>query len=123
MFTFLKAQTASLIATIVDFLITVVVKEMFGATYLVATATGNVIGGITNFMLGRGWVFDAENNIMYRQAIKYVLVWMGSIALNTFGVYVFTHYAGLNYMYSKVLASIIVAFSYNYLLQKRYVFR
>jgi putative flippase GtrA len=123
MFTFLKAQAASLAASLIDFLTTVVAVELLGFWYVPAAALGNVIGGIANFLLGRGWVFSAGDDKMNYQAIRYFIVWTGNICLNVGGVYIFTHFLGITYVISKVVVSLIVGFSYNYFLQKRYVFR
>lgn len=123
MFTFIKAQASSLVASAVDFLATVVAVEILGIKYVPATAIGNVIGGITNFLLGRGWVFSASHDKANYQALRYFLVWVGNICLNVGGVYIFTHFIGIRYEISKIIVALIVGFSYNYLLQKRYVFR
>jgi putative flippase GtrA len=45
MATFIKAQAASLTATIVDFAITVLLKEVFHCWYLLASVLGTVSGG------------------------------------------------------------------------------
>lgn len=123
MFTFLKAQTASIVASVVDFLVTIVAVELFGFWYLAGAVTGTISGGITHFSLGRNWVFHASDKSIPAQAMKYFMVWNGSLMLNASGVYLITHYGGLNYIYSKILSSLLVGFFYNYIIQKKYVFR
>ncbi|GAB3834302.1 GtrA family protein [Pontibacter sp. E15-1] len=123
MFTFLKAQAASLVASAVDFLVTIIAVELCGFWYLAGTTVGTVSGGVTHFTLGRTWVFHAADKTIPAQAIKYFLVWNGSLLLNASGVYVITHYGGGSYVYSKVITSVLVGFFYNYLIQKRYVFK
>lgn len=121
---FIKAQAASLIASIIDFLSTVLLVEVMGWPKVVSGATGTTIGGITNFMLGRHWVFNAPNKRkMHHQAIKYLLVWMGNFVLNTGGLALMVNVFNANYIFSKVLVSLTVGFTYNYLLQKRFVFK
>lgn len=123
MFTFLKAQAASLVASAVDFLVTIIAVEFFGCWYLAATIIGTVSGGVTHFTLGRTWVFNAIEKEIPTQAIKYFMVWNGSLALNASGVYILTQYAETNYVVSKAATSLFVGFFYNYIIQKRYVFR
>lgn len=123
MFTFIKAQGASIVASAIDFLVTIITVELFGFWYVTGTVTGTVSGGITHFMLGRNWVFNPSKRNIPKQVLKYFIVWKGSLLLNSLGVYVVTHYAGVNYIYSKVLVSVLVGFSYNYIIQKRYVFK
>jgi putative flippase GtrA len=57
MATFVKAQASSFIASIFDFLTTVVCKEFFYLWYVTATLLGTIVGGALNFFLGRVWVF------------------------------------------------------------------
>lgn len=119
----IKAQVASLTGTAIDFLTTIVSVELFNLWYVTANIAGNVLGGITNFALGRNWVFQARGEKVHLQAFKYILVWIGNIALNTSGVYVVTHHMSLSYIYSKVIVSIVVGIGWNYFLQKYFVFK
>ncbi|MBV9987715.1 MAG: GtrA family protein [Chitinophagaceae bacterium] len=121
--TFFKAQAASLTATAVDFSTTVILKEALGCWYLLASMLGTICGGIVNFSMNRRWVFSARDKKMHFQAVKYVLVWVGNLALVSSGVFLLTHYCGLTYLVSKVTVSIFVGFFYNYTLQKRFVFK
>lgn len=123
MFTFLRAQAASLVASSVDFMMTILAVELAGLWYVTGTVVGTVSGGVTHFSLGRTWVFQASDKTIPTQFLKYFMVWNGSLVLNASGVYVVTQYGGVNYIYSKVLVSLFVGFSYNYIIQKKYVFR
>lgn len=123
MVTFLKSQAASFMGSAVDFLVTILGVELLGWWYVAATVTGSISGGITNFTLGRNWVFQASRNTIPGQLIKYFLVWNGSLALNATGVFALTHYAGISYIVSKLFTSVLVGFSYNYIIQKKYVFK
>lgn len=108
--------------------------------YVVASVIGVVVGGVTNFLVNRNWVFDARNEILLAvdkheiistkeiksnlsvQASRYLLVWTGNLALNAAGIYLLTHYGGVSPMISKIFVALLVGFTYNYLLQKRFVF-
>ena len=146
MITFLKANIASLVASLTDFLITVLLVQWCGASVVTAAAAGTVTGGIINFLIGRHWVFkrrtqNAERktqNKMHQTKLysalsvkrlafsvqlgKYALVWTGNLLLNTGGVYILACQAGLHYTVAKITASLLVAFLYNYPLQKNFVF-
>ena len=122
MITFLKANIASLIASLSDFMMTVLLVQVCKTNVVMAAAAGTVTGGIINFLIGRHWVFKAGDEKAVRQLWKYALVWAGNLLLNTAGVYVLTSEAGLHYTVSKVLTSLTVAFLYNYPLQKNFVF-
>jgi len=122
MYTFIKAQASSIIATFFDLLITVVFKEFFKFWYLIASIVGTVSGGAINFALGRRWVFDGRDKKIHKQIIKYIITWNGNLMLSTLGVFIFTHYMGLTYIISKIITAIIVGVGYNYMLQKKFVF-
>lgn len=123
MIKFAKAQIASSVASLVDYFITILFVEMLGFWYLPGSTTGTIIGGITNFSIGRHWVFKEglkERNI---QLLRYAVVWTGYLVLTTMGVYLLTHFAHFNYLISKVSISLFLAVAYNFPLQKRFVFR
>ncbi|MDB5126559.1 GtrA family protein [Mucilaginibacter sp.] len=123
MATFVRAQASSFIASLFDFLTTIVCKEFFYLWYVKASLIGTIVGGVTNFALGRVWVFKKrKGKTIPLQAVKYMLVWGGNVVLNTGGVFLVTHYVGLDYKISKVLVSFSVGVTYNYFLQKKFVF-
>ena len=123
MLTFIKAQADSLTATLVDFIVTILLVEGFHCWYVVGTAAGTVSGGITHFSLGRSWVFKAGEGKIQAQALKYLLVWIVYLLLNTGSVFLITRYSGASYIYSKVCVSLLMGVSYNYLLHKKFVFK
>jgi putative flippase GtrA len=122
MITFLKANMASLVASGCDFLMTVLLVQWCKADVVVAAVTGTVTGGVINFLMGRHWVFKAGDERAAKQLVKYLLVWTGNLLLNTSGVYLLAVVGGFHYVASKVVTSLLVAFLYNYPLQKNFVF-
>ncbi|HEX8427055.1 GtrA family protein [Hymenobacter sp.] len=119
---FLKAQVSSLAATVVDFVVTIGCVEVLHSRYLAATILGNIAGGITNFSLGRYFVFDATKQNARAQGGRYLGVWLGSMLLNAAGVYFCTQVLHSNYVISKIGVSLLVGFGFNYLLQRHFVF-
>ena len=123
MIRFAKAQLASFVASVVDYFVTILCVEVLGFWYLAGISTGTIMGGMTNFSIGRHWVFrggERERNI---QLFRYFLVWTGYLLLTTIGVYLLKHFGHQHYLISKVSVSLFLAIAYNYPLQKRYVFR
>ena len=123
MLTFAKAQFASFIASAVDYFITIFCVELLGFWYVIGSSTGTIFGGLTNFSLGRHWVFRGGEALRRIQLMRYFLVWLGYLTLATFGVYLLTHLGGINYIVSKITVSLFLAVTYNYPLQKKFVFR
>lgn len=112
-----------MLATAVDFAVTVLVVEALGVWYVAGNMLGTLSGGIANFSVNKSWVFQPENKNTRAQAVKYLMVWLGSMLLNAAGVYLLTQYTGLNYIISKTVTAIFVGVGYNYQLQKKFVFR
>jgi putative flippase GtrA len=74
-------------------------------------------------MVSRHWVFNAREQKWVTQVNRYVLVWIGNLVLNGSGLYLLTRYTGIQPMLAKVVTAISVAVFYNYILQKRFVFK
>lgn len=123
MLTFLKANISSSIASFVDYLITIFLVSFFGIDVVIASISGTICGGILNFLIGRTWVFESRKQKVHQQALRYILVWTGNLILNASGVYVLTKILGVHYILSKLFVSLVVGFCYNYVLQKRFVFK
>jgi len=120
---FSKASIAAFLGTVVDYLTFFGLTKLFGLWYIYAQIVGAFFGAITNFLLGRYWAFQAKEDNIKHQAIRYALVSTGSLILNTTGLYLLAEYTPLNPDISKVVIGIIVAVTYNYLMQKYFVFR
>ena len=124
MITFTKAQLASILATAVDFLVYFFLYRTLGIWYLLSSATGTICGGITHFLVSRHWVFRAGEGKWSNQAVRYVLVWAGNLVLNTSVLYLLTQWTGTAYATAnKIGIAVAVAIFYNYVLQKRFVFK
>ena len=123
MITFLKANISSSIASFIDYLITIFLVSVFRTDVVIASTLGTVCGGILNFLIGRNWVFQSKKRKVHQQAVRYSIVWLGNLLLNTGGMYVFTKLLKVYYVFAKLVVSLIVGFCYNYTLQKKYVFK
>lgn len=123
LFSFFRYQIAAIIATGIDFGVYFLLKDGFHVWYVVATAVGAFSGAVVNFIICRNWAFAAKETKITLQASKYIIVSAGSLLLNTLLVFVFTNYFLLHENYSRVITAIFVAVTYNFLLQKYFVFK
>lgn len=123
MINFAKAQASSFLASMVDCAVTALTVEVLGFWYVVGSSLGTIMGGVTNFSLGRRWVFKGGERERHIQLFRYLLVWLGYLFLVTAGVYLLTHFGNFNYFVSKISVSLFLAIAYNYPLQKRFVFK
>ncbi len=120
---FIKSQFSSVIATSVDFFTTILLREVLGMGYLPAHASGMTAGGITQFTLNRKWTFGGGKNSVRTTAIRYVMAWTLGLILSTAGVWLLTHYLGVNYIISKAIVSVVLSVSVNFHIHKHYVFK
>ena len=134
---FIRAQFSSQAARFTDFTITIILAKVFGLYYVWATLIGSICGGIVNCIVNYKWTFKSTDCKKTHVFFKYVLVWIGSILLNTWGTYAMTetiskspwvqnllkHYIDDVFVFSKVVVSIIVGFFWNYNMQRVFVYR
>lgn len=117
------SQVASALATGIDLVVLVALTELAGLHYAASTAVGAAVGAVTNFLLGRYWVFLAAQGHMGRQLTRYVLVVASSVAWNSALVYALTEGTGLAYPISRLVAAVVVAVLHNFPLLRWVVFR
>ncbi|MCK8494975.1 MULTISPECIES: GtrA family protein [Spirosoma] len=120
--TFFKVQATSLIATGIDFLTTFLLVQLAHCWYLPASLTGAVAGGLANFSIARAWTFTQSNQPVGKQFYRFVLVWVGNAGFNAAGLFAATHFLGVHYLLAKTGVGILVGVTYNYFLQKDFVF-
>jgi putative flippase GtrA len=135
-FTFFRAQLSSQLASISDFLITIILAKFFNVYYVYATFTGSVCGGIVNCIINYRWTFKSYGVKKRYVAFKYLWVWAGSIYFNTGGTYLMTellrktrlsdllgHLFNDVFIVSKTVVSLIVGFGWNYNMHRLFVYK
>ncbi len=120
---FSKAQITAQLATLCDFLVSILLYEVFGMWYVAATFIGAVSGGIVNCLLNYRFVFGSDGQKKRYVAFKYLLVWTGSIVLNTLGTFIITELSGHHFIIAKAIVSVVVALLWNYQMQRFFVYR
>jgi len=120
---FVRANLSSTIASAVEYaLVTGLV--VVGVHYLYAAALGAVTGAVTDFSLKRHWAFDrAAKGSVHGEALRYLVVSAGSLALNLGGSYALVDGVGLPAVPGVIAASLVVGFVWNYPLHRYFVFR
>lgn len=137
LWTFIKAQLSAQVASLCDFLTTVLLATICGMFYLYATFLGSVMGGIVNCVINYRWVFHDGGCKKSYIAMKYLLVWAGSILLNTWGTFTLTEWLTSQvwmrtwpayctdnvFLIVKIAVALFVGFFWNYQLQRTFVYR
>ena len=123
--TFLHHQLGAIIATAIDFLTMIVLVRFFGFAPATATACGAFVGGVSNFFLGRSWIFKpAAGHEVHAgvQAVRYALVSGGSLVLNATGEHLLATIAGVQYVLARLIVSVLVSVAWNFPMQRGFVF-
>jgi len=122
MWEFIKVQIGSILGSAADFLITIACTELGLSWYLVSNLLGNCAGGCIQFSLSKRWIFRESKTGIPVQVFKYVLFFLGNLLLSGLGVYALTQFLHINYIVSKLICSVSLGLSYNYYMQKYFVF-
>jgi putative flippase GtrA len=118
-----RHQIGAFAATAVDFGVMIALVECFHASPVVGTAVGATVGALTNFLLGRAWIFPGHAGHWSGQALRYAMVSAASAGLNALGEHLVCDVARLQYVLARVLVSVAVSLLWNFPMQRRFVFR
>jgi putative flippase GtrA len=118
-----RHQLGSLIATLVDFGTMIACVEVLAISPVGGTAVGAALGGVTNFALGRTWIFREQSGRLGGQAVRYALVSAASACLNALGEHLVHDRGHVQYITARALVSIFVSLLWNYPMQREFVFR
>ncbi len=119
----IRHQVGSLAATAVDFGVMMVAVSLVGLAPATGTAIGATFGGVSNFILGRRWIFQSEHGDASGQAFRYALVSLVSLALNTAGEHALVAGAHLQFVAARVVVAFVVSLLWNFPMQRSFVFR
>lgn len=135
-FMFLRSVVTSQISSYADFLVCFVLYAWVSLGSGPATALGAVAGGIVNCLINYKFTFKMRECSYWAIGVKFFLVWLGSLLLNTFGTVLLTQILtdstlldnwgmvqNLRYTIARLTVAIVVSVFWNYLLHRYFVFR
>lgn len=119
-----RHQAAGLAGTTVDFSVTLLFVHVFMVWVGYSNFIGASAGAIVNFLISSYWAFSGSKNKLINQMWKYALVSFGSAVLNTILVVLFTEtWFEFDLVITKVFVACTIAWTYNFLLMRYFVFR
>jgi putative flippase GtrA len=118
-----RHQIGAVAATVVDFGTMIFLVETFGLVPSLATAIGAALGGITNFSLGRAWIFRDHSGALGGQALRYGLVSAAGAGLNALGEHLVHGRVHVQYVLARALVAIAVSLLWNFPMQRGFVFQ
>jgi putative flippase GtrA len=119
---FLRHQIGAIVTTAVDFGTMIGWVELMHGSPVTGTALGAAAGALTNFTLGRHWIFAAHGGNVSAQFLRYALVSASSLGWNTLGQDLLIKATGLPYPLTRAMISVAVGVCWNYPLQRWFVF-
>lgn len=135
-FMFLRSSMSSQVASWADLGSSIGLVAL-GVSKWVATPVGAVIGGVVNCLINYRFTFRANKQCSLRSvAVKYVMIWIGSVVFNTVGTSLladlldrwhllemlgFTNVG--SFAAARLIVSLVVSLAWNYLMQKNFVYR
>lgn len=133
--TFLRSGVSSQLASIIDLSLGFVLYSWCGLDALISTAIGAIAGGAVNCAVNYKFTFHADGCPWSAVIIKYTLVWVGSLLLNSFGTdWLNTMFDNMPwlaalgftskgcYAAARVIVSLLVSWFWNFLLQRYFVY-
>lgn len=136
LFMFLRSSVAAQAASWVDLGLGFVLFSWVGLSTGLSTGIGAVAGGIINCIINYRFTFHAKGVSKRAVAVKYILIWTGSLLLNTYGTSMlynlmsgseFFAHMGFSddgcYAASRISTSLVVSLAWNFLMQKYFVYR
>jgi putative flippase GtrA len=118
-----RHQIGGLVAGAVDFGVMILAVEACHASAVVGTAVGATLGAVTNFTLGRVWIFRHAQGGAGGQGIRYALVSATSAGLNTLGEHFVHDVARVEYVLARVFVAVAVSLAWNFPMHRWFVFR
>ena len=122
-YTFCKAQFSAFTGGMFDYAVMIFCVEFFNIHYTKSILISGLLGALVNFSINKYWTYQAKGAGLRKQLMKFYLVVLGSIALKSFGTYLFTENLRIDYKISRLLIDLFVSIGFNYMLQKHWVFK
>ena len=135
-YSLLRAGVTSQTSSWVDLFTSFALFAWVGLMPGVATAIGAVIGGVINCVMNFHFTFHAQECSWRAVVVKYTMVWVGSILLNSFGTEglfkLFVNWPWLetigfnpdgSFAAARLITALVVSLFWNLLLQARFVYR
>ena len=135
-YSFLRSVVSSQTASWVDLATCFVLFAWAGFNAFVATACGALVGGIINCIINFRFTFHVKDVPWKAVAVKYAMVWVGSLLLNSGGTdglyrrlggWQWLEEIGFRpdgyYAAARLITSLLVSWFWNFALQRYFVYR
>lgn len=135
-FTFMRSTVTNQTSGWVDFGVSFAMFAWLGIQPFWSAAIGAIMGGIVNCILNYRFTFHAQDCPWKAVIIKYAMVWVGSLLLNSFGTegvyWVLSRWHWLEmlgfrpdgyFTAARLFTALAVSLGWNFVLQRNFVYR
>ena len=118
----MKFGIVGLAATIVDFSVLTILTELFGIYYLTSAAIGFTVSTLFNYIASMRYVFNSRfgPHEKRKELIIFILLSVVGLGLNQFFMWLFVEFFSIFYIFSKVLATVLVM-AWNFVSRKIFI--
>lgn len=113
----IKFSIVGVIATIIDFSVLMLLKEVVHLDVLVASALSFCVSVVANYILSMLFVFKGGKNGKIKEFIIFVVLSVGGLLLNQLLMWLGTEILAVYYLWVKVFACVFVPI-YNFVTRK-----
>ena len=110
-------------AAVVDLFLLAMLKELFGAHYLIAASLAFIVAFFVSFFLQKFWTFGhTRMEDLHAQMITYLIIAVTNLGINVGLMYFFVEIAGIWYFFSQIISGALLALM-SFFLYRRLVFK
>ena len=118
----MKFGVVGIVATVIDFVVLTILTETFGVHYLTSAAIGFIIATLFNYVASMRYVFNSRfgPHEKRKELIIFILLSVVGLGLNQFFMWLFVEFFSIFYIFSKVLATVLVM-AWNFVSRKIFI--
>ena len=118
----MKFGVVGIIATVIDFVVLTILTETFGVYYLTSAAIGFIVATLFNYVASMRYVFNSRfgPHEKRKELIIFILLSLVGLGLNQFFMWLFVEFFSIFYIFSKVLATVLVM-TWNFVSRKIFI--
>ena len=118
----MKFGVVGIIATVIDFVVLTILTETFGVYYLTSAAIGFIVATLFNYVASMRYVFNSRfgPHEKRKELIIFILLSVVGLGLNQFFMWLFVEFFSIFYIFSKVLATVLVM-AWNFVSRKIFI--
>ena len=118
----MKFGVVGIVATVIDFVVLTILTETFSVHYLTSAAIGFIVSTLFNYIASMRYVFNSRfgRHEKRKELIIFILLSLVGLGLNQFFMWLFVEFFSIFYIFSKVLATVLVM-AWNFVSRKIFI--